>query len=140
LKVPASRDEFALPKISYTGYLIPVPNVISPNKRSITYLENRSVLEWFESIAVTRQTGVSEILREATSAYFAAHQNLATNPTLSVQRSAKKAAQRRETARLIATGALSADAAQNRNAPVNQPVRIMNFWAAIRAHTRAKAP
>jgi hypothetical protein len=114
-----------------------MPNAISPNKRSMTYLENRSVLEWFESMAAIRQTGVSEILREATSAYFAAHKDVAVAPALFAQRSLKKAAQRRETSRLIATGAISADEAQIRNAPIRQPVRIVNFWPAIRAHTQA---
>jgi hypothetical protein len=102
----------------------------------VTYLENRSVLEWFESIAAVRQTGVSEMLREATSAYFAAHKDVAAAPTLFARRSAMKVAQRQETNRLIATGAISADEAQIRNAPIRQPVRIVNFWPAIRAHTR----
>ena len=115
-----------------------MPNAISPHKRSVTYLENRSVLEWFESIAAVRQTGVSEILREATSAYYVAHKDVAAAPSLFARRSATKAAQRRETNRLIATGAISADEAQIRNAPIRQPVRIMNFWPAIRAHTQAK--
>jgi len=106
----------------------------------MTYLENRSVLEWFESVAAARQTAVSEILREATSAYFAAHKDAAAAPTLFAQRAAKKAAQRRETAHLIATGMISADEAQSRNAPISQPVRIVNFWPAIRAHARAHTP
>jgi hypothetical protein len=116
-----------------------MPNAISPNKRSITYLENRAVLEWFESIATARQTGLSEILREATSAYFLAHKSADAAPTLFEQRSAKKMAQRKETNRLIASGLISPEEAQFRNAPIRGPVRIVNFWPAIRSHTRVKA-
>lgn len=116
-----------------------MPNSISPNKRSITYLENRSVLEWFEATAAARKTGVSVILREATSAYFAAHTDTPDTSNLLTTRSAAKAAQRRETARLIASGKLSPAEAQDRNAPIRQPVRIANLWTAIRSHARAHA-
>ena len=52
----------------YNGYLIPMPNAISPDKRSVTFLESRKVLDWMEEIARARKTDLSVILREATSA------------------------------------------------------------------------
>jgi hypothetical protein len=115
-----------------------MPNAISANKKAVTYLENRSVFEWFEFVAASRQTSVAEILREATSAYYVAHRDVAATPSHFAQCAAKKAAQRRETAHAIATGKISADEAQKRNAPINQPVRILNFWPAIRAHARIR--
>jgi hypothetical protein len=115
-----------------------MPNAISPSKRSVTYLENLSVMEWFEAMAAARKTGVSVILREATSAYFAEYKDKLAAPSLFAVRSAAKVAQRKETARRIASGAESSAQAQDRNAPIRQPVRIVNLWPAIRRHARAQ--
>jgi len=121
----------------FIGYLIPMPNAISPTKKSVTFLENRTVLEWMEAIARTRETNVSVILREATSAYHAQHRSASAVPNLLELRSAQKAAQRTATAREIASGRLTPGQAQELNAPIHTPVRISNIWAAIRRHTRA---
>jgi len=125
-------------RVSYTRYLIPMPNVISPEKRSVTYLENRTVFEWLENVAAARQTNVAVLLREATSAYFAQNEKPTGAPGLFEGRAAAKAAERAETARQIASGELSSAAAQERNAPIRQPVRISNLWTAVRRHARAR--
>src|SRR3989337_1989762 len=59
-----------------------MPNAISPGKRSITFLENRKVLEWMEKTARARETDLAVILREATSAYYARHNNQAASTSL----------------------------------------------------------
>jgi hypothetical protein len=113
-----------------------VPNVISSSKRSVTYLESVAVMEWFETMAAARKTGVSVILREATSAYFVEHNDKPAAASLSAVRSAAKVAQRQETARLISSGLQSAAEAQDRNAPIRHPVRIIDLWPALRRHAR----
>jgi hypothetical protein len=114
-----------------------MPNVISAEKRSVTYLENRAVFEWLESVAAARQTNVAVLLREATSAYFAQNEQPTSVPSLFEERAAVKAAERAETARQIASGELSPAAAQERNAPIHQSVQIANLWTAVRRHARA---
>jgi hypothetical protein len=114
-----------------------MPNVISAEKRSVTYLENRTVFEWMENMAAARQTNVATLLREATSAYFAQNEQPMRAPSLFEERAAAKAAERAETARQIASGELSPAAAQERNAPIHQPVQIANLWKALRRHARA---
>ena len=123
--------------LHYTGYLVPMPNSISPDKRSVCFLENRKVVEWMEEIARARKTDLSVILREATSAYYIQHQTASTEPGLFARRSATKAAQRADTARRIASGELTSTAAQARNAPIQEPVRVVDLWSAIRRHVRA---
>jgi hypothetical protein len=110
-----------------------MPNAISPEKRSITFLENRRVIAWMESVAQTRDTDLSVILREATSAYYAQHGggDLAESG-LFAKRAATKAVQRTLTAQQIATGVMTPGEAQERNAPIQQTVKIVNLWPAIR--------
>ena len=114
-----------------------MPNVISSEKRSVTFLENREVFEWMKEIATARQTDVSNILREATSAYYLQHKSASTDPNLLARRSAAKATQRAKTAKLVASGRLTPKAAQERNAPIHKPVRMVDLWSSIRRHVRA---
>lgn len=116
-----------------------MPNAISPEKRSVTFLESREVFEWMEGIARARQTEVSVILREATSAYYLQHKSVSTDPGLFTRRSATKAAQRIKTAKRIAAGKLTPEAAQERNAPIHKPVRVVDLWPSIQRHVRATA-
>ena len=116
-----------------------MPNAISPTKRSITYLENREVLEWMEGVAQVRKTTVSEILREATSTYYTQHKELTHSPDLFTTRAATKASQRAETTRLIAEGRLSPAAAQEKNAPIHQAVEVINLRASVNRYARARA-
>lgn len=111
-----------------------MPNVISSEKRSVTFLENRDVFVWMEEIARDRQTDVSVILREATSAYYLQHKAAPTD--LLARRSAAKATQRAQTAKQLASGRLTPKAAQERNAPIRKPVRVVDLWASIRRHVR----
>jgi hypothetical protein len=116
-----------------------MPNVISASKRSLTYLESRRISEWMEGLARERKTDLAVILREATSAYYAQHNNGAVSPNLDAIRSATKAAQRAETARQMAAGQISPRQAQERNAPISEPVKVVDLWSAIRRHTRGRA-
>ena len=116
-----------------------MPNVISPEKRSVTFLESREVLEWMEEMAHARQTDLSVILREATSAYYLQYQTASTDPGLFARRSATKAAQRTKTAKQMASGKLTPGAAQARNAPIHKPVRVVDLWSSIQRHVRATA-
>jgi len=116
-----------------------MPNVISAGKRSLTFLESRKISEWMEGLARERKTDLAVIVREATSAYYAQHNNGAISPNLDAIRSAAKAAQRAETARLIAAGHISPRQAQERNAPISEPVKVVDLWSAIRRHTRGRA-
>lgn len=115
-----------------------MPNVISKDRKSVTFLESRKVIEWMEEVARERGTDLSVILREATSAYYLQHQNASREESLSAKRAATKAAQRTKTRREIKAGVLSPEAAQERNAPVAEPVRVLDMWPAIRRHVRAK--
>jgi len=114
-----------------------MPNVISAEKRCVTYLENRKVFEWMEELARTRKTDLAVILREATAAYCAQDRSAPREGDLFGQRAAAKAAARRKTSREIAAGVVTPKQAQDRNAPIRQPVQIVNLWPAIRRHTRA---
>lgn len=116
-----------------------MPNVISPEKRCVTFLESREVFEWIEEMAHVRQTDISVILREATSAYYLQYKTASTDPGLLARRSATKAAQRTETAKQIASGKLTPGAAQARNAPIHKPVRVVDLWPSIQRHVRATA-
>lgn len=113
-----------------------MPNAISPEKRSITYLENRKVAEWMANLAKTRHTDLAVILREATAAYYAQDKLAPNASTLIAHRTATKAAARTQTARAIAAGHITPEEAQERNAPIPHPVQIVNLWSAIRRHTR----
>jgi len=117
-----------------------MPNVISPRKRSVTFLESREVFEWMEEMARVRQTDVSVILRDATSAYYLQHQKVADDHVgLLTQRSETKAAARMKTAKQIASGKWTPAAAQERNAPIHKPVRVVNLWPSITRHVRSTA-
>ena len=116
-----------------------MPNVISKDRKSVTFLESRKVIEWMEELARSRKTDLSVILREATSAYYLQHQAASTEPSLSELRSATKAVQRAKTAREIKSGVLSPADAQERNAPIRQPVRVLDLWPSIRRHVREKS-
>jgi hypothetical protein len=116
-----------------------MPNVISKDRRSVTFLESRKVIEWMEEMARARKTDLSVILREATSAYYLQHEAVSTEPTLTALRSATKAAQRAKTTREIKSGTLSPADAQERNAPIRQPVRVLDLWPSIRRHVREKS-
>lgn len=115
-----------------------MPNAISPDKRSVTFLENRKVLEWMEEMARARKTDLAVILREATSAYYARHNNPADTSSFA-RRAASKAAHRALIARQIAAGKLTPEEAQTLNAPIGQPVQVVDLWSAIRRHHRANA-
>jgi hypothetical protein len=128
-----------LTKPTYTRYLIPVPNVISKDRRSVTFLESRKVAEWMEAMARERGTDLSVILREATSAYYLQHHDASLATTLTARRAIAKAAQRSRTARQIKAGVLSPLSAQSRNAPVTEPVRVLDLWSSIRRHVREKS-
>jgi hypothetical protein len=82
---------------------------------------------------------LSVILREATSAYYLQHQDTLPETTLTARRAATKAAQRANTARQIKAGVLSPAKAQKLNAPVTQPVRVLDLWPSIRRHVREKS-
>jgi isocitrate/isopropylmalate dehydrogenase len=116
-----------------------MPNVISATRRSLTFLESRKVSEWMEGLARERKTDLAVIVREATSAYYAQHNNGTISPNLDAVRSATKVAQRVEVARQIASGEISPRQAQERNAPINTPVTVVDLWPAIRRHTRGRA-
>lgn len=112
-------------------------NVISPNKRSVKYLENRKVLEWMAAMARDRNTDVSVLIREATSAYYVEHKEVSNEPTHCDHRASAKSKQRLETVRQIVAGELTSSEAQERNAPIHLPVSIRNLWPSIRRHVRA---
>lgn len=116
-----------------------MPNVISKDRRSVTFLESRKVIEWMEAMARERGTDLSVILREATSAYFLQHQNVAPEATLTARRAATKAAQRSRTSRQIKAGVLLPAKAQANNAPITQPVRVLDLWSSIRRHVRKES-
>ncbi len=116
-----------------------MPNVISKDRKSVTFLENREVLAWMESVARERGTDLSVILREATSAYFVAHRRAAEAPGLSERRAGEKARQRVETQRRIREGLLTPAEAQLRNAPIRKPVRIVDLWSSVRRHARTQS-
>jgi len=122
-----------------TRYLIPVPNVISKERKSVTYLESRKVLAWLESVARQRGADLSVMLREATSAYYLQHHESKAGRSLTERRTAAKAAQRRETTRKIRAGVLTPQSAQEENAPVHEPVRIVDLWPSIRRHVRGRS-
>jgi hypothetical protein len=115
-----------------------MPNVISQDKRSVTFLENRLVFDWMESMARARNTDVSVILREASSAYYNEHREAKTENAFLTMRAGEKAAKRAVTAHLIETGELTPDEAQERNAPIRGPVTIVDLWPSIRRRARAK--
>lgn len=116
-----------------------MPNVISKERRSVTFLENRKVVEWMEAVARERGTDLSVILREATSAYYLQHREASSSQgTLFAKRVSAKAAQRRETARKLARRELTAEQAQKLNAPVHGDVKLVDMWSAIRRHTHGK--
>lgn len=113
-----------------------MPNVISKERRSVTYLENRKVIEWMESVAQERGTDLSVILREATFAYFLQHSNAKPEASLTALRAVTKAAERTRTARQIKMGRMTPAEAQQQNAPVTEPVRVLDMWTSIRRHVR----
>jgi hypothetical protein len=116
-----------------------MPNAISARRRSVTYLEDRSTYEALQRLAAERNADVSAILREATAAYCVLGQeNIEIVPKLFEERAAAKAAERAETARLIASGELSPADAQLRNSPITQPVRIVNLGEDLRRRARAR--
>ncbi len=115
-----------------------MPNVISAEKRSVTFLESREVFAWMREVALERKCEVSVILREATSAYYVQHRSQSAETNLSEQRAATKVAQRKETARQLAAGEVTPAKAQLRNAPIGDSVRILDLWPSIRRHTRSK--
>lgn len=123
-------------KVTYTRYIIPMPNAISPDKRPVSYLENRTVMEWMEQIAKDRKVDLAVVLREATSSYYIQHKDPSSSPSLFAQRSAVKAARRTATAKRIAAGDLSPKEAQEENAPIHKPVRIVDLWASVRRYSR----
>lgn len=116
-----------------------MPNMISKDKRSVTFLEDREVFEWMEEIARERNTDVSRILREATSSYFVLHRDPSSSPSLLAVRSATKIAQRNDTNHQIASGRMSAADVQERHAPIHQPIQVVDLWSSIRRFARAKA-
>lgn len=116
-----------------------MPNVISKERRSVTFLENRKVIEWMDAVARERKTDLSVILREATSSYYLQHRKASTEPNLTAQRAATKAAQRARTARQIKAGRLTPANAQRQNAPISEPVRVLDLWSSIRRHVREKS-
>ena len=116
-----------------------MPNVISKERESVTFLESRKVVEWMESVARERGTDLSVILREAISAYYLQHHQAKPETSLTMRRAATKAAQRAETARQIRSGKLTPEKAQELNAPVHRPVRVLDMWSSIRRHVREKS-
>jgi len=116
-----------------------MPNVIAQNRRSVTYLESRPIIDWMQAVANERGTNLAVILREATSAYYLRHQNGAQEQTLSSRRVATKVAQRAKTAASIADGTLSPAGAQRRNAPVDAPVQVLDLWPSIRRHVKKRS-
>jgi hypothetical protein len=116
-----------------------MPNVISKERKSVTYLESRKVLAWMESVARERGADLSVILREATSAYFLQHQDGLPTQSLTARRTAAKAEQRRQINAKIRAGTLTPQSAQEENAPVRQPVRIVDLWPSIRRHVRGRS-
>jgi hypothetical protein len=92
-----------------------------------------------ESVARQRGTDLSVMLREATSAYYLQHHKSHAERSLTERRAEAKAAQRRETARKVQTRALTPQSAQAANAPVDQPVRIVDLWPSIRRHVRGRS-
>ena len=115
-----------------------MPNVISENRRSVTYLEDRATYEAIQRLAEERETDASVILREASAAYCILGQSVEVVPNLLEVRAAAKAAERAETARQIAAGEISPEAAQMRNAPITEPVQIVNLWKSVRRYARAR--
>lgn len=116
-----------------------MPKVISrKNKRSVTYRENAKVLAWLERIARERKVAVAVIIREATSDYYVRDKERASAPTLTEQRAAAKRAARAETVRKIASGELTPEQAQWRNAPIRGRVEIVDLQAALRRLSRTR--
>ena len=105
----------------------------------MTFLESRKVIEWMDAVTRKRDTDLSVILREATSFYYLQNRNAPPEESLTARRAAVKAKQRAKTARQIKAEVLSPAQAQERNAPVNQPVRVLNLWSSIRQHVREKS-
>jgi hypothetical protein len=116
-----------------------MPNVISKDRRSVTFLESRKVAEWMEAMARERGTDLSVILREATSAYYLQHHDATLETSLTAHRAITKAEQRSHTDRQIKDGGLSPIRAQERNAPVTEPVRVLDLWSSIRRHVRKRS-
>lgn len=116
-----------------------MPNMISKDRRSVTFLESRKVIEWMASVARERGTDLSVILREATSTYYLQHSTAKPETSLTAQRAQTKAAQRTRTARQIKEGRLTPAEAQRQNAPVSEPVRALNLWSSIRRHVRKQS-
>jgi len=115
-----------------------MPNVISKNRRSVTFLEDREVFDWMEGIARERDTDVSRILREATSSYYVLHRDPSSSPSHSAARFATKIIQRKAADQQIASARMSAADIQERNAPIHQPTRIVDLWSSIRRFARTK--
>lgn len=113
-----------------------MPNVISKERKSVTFLESRKVIAWMETMARERGTDLSVILREATSAYYLQHYQAAPETSLTARRAATKAAQRTETKRKIRSGVLTPKQAQELNAPVHSAVRMVDMWSSIRRMAR----
>lgn len=108
-----------------------MPNSPSPEKRRFSYLENRHVADWFESAARERGTDMSALVREATLEYYAAH-HASPPATSDAVRAAAKAARRKDTYQRIAEGSLTPRAAQERNAPLPAPAKLIDLWGAVR--------
>jgi hypothetical protein len=108
-----------------------MPNSPSPDKRRFSYLENRHVAEWLELAARERGMDVASLVREATLTYYAAHQS-STSVFSDAERAAEKAAQRSETKRRIAERSLTPREAQERNAPLSTPAKVVDLWGALR--------
>jgi len=105
----------------------------------VTFLESRKVIEWMEAVARERDTDLSVVLREATSFYYLQHRNASPEVSLTAQRAEAKATQRAKTARQIKSGVLSPSQAQELNAPVKRPVKVLNLWSSIRHHLRERS-
>jgi hypothetical protein len=110
-----------------------MPNSPSPEKRRVTYLENRHVAEWMQERASEEGRDLAELVREATLEYFVAHQP-AEGRVNDAQRASEKARARRSTKRRIATGAISPREAQRANAlrPPETKYEVVDLWKALR--------
>ena len=113
-----------------------MPNSISPNRRPVSYLEDRLVFNWLRKIAAERETDISVIIREATSAYFIQSEQPTSRSISFAEISSSKAADRANMNRWIAEEEMTPKQAQEYSASINGPVTVPDLASWIRRYGR----
>jgi hypothetical protein len=113
-----------------------MPNSISPFRKSVTYLEDRIVYEWMLKMAAERQTDVSVIIREATSAYFVISEQPSARVANSEEIFEAKASKRAETKLWMVAEDIEPEEAHRRMVQKAGPIRIKDLAVALRRNQR----